>query len=110
MVQNLLIKYLQADPSLAATRKMVGKFEQYEKSAPNSFPAQIAKQYGEGVHFMIPNTRGIGVGKKTKYCTVDEFKEHKMTFDNIDLSAVWSELGYFIEPVKVKNLFEFGEA
>jgi hypothetical protein len=110
MVQNLLIKYLQADPSLAATRKMVGKFEQYEKSAPNSFPAQIAKQYGEGVHFMIPNTRGLGVGKKTKYCTVEEFKENKMTFDNIDLSAVWSELGYFIEPVKVKNLFEFGEA
>ena len=107
-IQNLLMKYLQEDPSLAATRKMVGTYAQYAKKSPNSLPAQIAQQYGQGVHFMIPNTRGMGVGKKKKYCTVEEFKKHNLGYEHINLDAVWSELGYFIKPIKVKNLFEFG--
>lgn len=108
-IQNLLQEYLQDTPALAATRKMVGTYAQYEKTSPNSLPAQIAFKYGQGVHFMIPNLRGLGVGKKKRYCTVEEFKKHNLGYQDINLEAVWSELGYFIKPLKVKNLFDFKE-
>jgi len=107
-IKNLLMKYLQEDPSLAATRKMVGRYEQYAAKSPNSLPAQIAQKYGDGVHFMIPNTRGLGVGKTKRYCTVEEFKENNLGFEHINLDAVWNELGYFIKPVQMKTIFEFG--
>lgn len=107
-IKNLLMKYLQEDPSLAATRKMVGRFEQYAAKSPNSLPAQISQKYGDGVHFMIPNTRGLGVGKTKRYCTIEEFKENNFGFEHINLDAVWNELGYFIKPIKLKTIFEFG--
>ena len=58
-------------------------------------------------HFIIPNNANVGIGKGKSYCTVEEFKEHKLRIDNIDLSNVWSELNYFIKPVVTKNIFDF---
>lgn len=108
MIKNLITKLLKENITLIAMRKDVNVFERYEKSE-NSMPAQISKKYGEGVHFMIPNLKCIGVGKGKSLCTLEEFKSHELTIDDIDLSNVWSELSYFIEPVKVKTLFNFGE-
>ncbi len=68
---------------------------------------QISQRYGEGIHFMIPNTKGVGVGKGKSYCTIEEFKKHNMNISHIDLRNVWKELGYFIAPVQTKNIFDY---
>jgi len=105
-LRNLIQDLLQQDISLAALRKDVGHINQYNKS-PNSLSAQITKKYGAGIYFLIPNTKGIGVGKGKSYCTLEEFKEHNLRLEHIDLSNVWSELEYFIKPVVTKNIFDY---
>jgi hypothetical protein len=90
--------------SLIQIRYEVGPISQYEKSQ-TGIHYQISKQYGPGVHFLIPNNR-IGVGKGKKYCTLQEFKDNGLRFDNIDLDNVWSELNYFIQAPKNFKLFE----
>jgi DNA polymerase elongation subunit (family B) len=106
-VENEIQKLLEKDIKLASMRKSVGPTSDYKKS-PNGLHMQISQKYGPGIHFLIPNTKGIGVGKGKRYCTLEEFKLHKMNIDNIDLSNVWKELNYFIKPVKVKTLADFG--
>ena len=108
-IRNLIMELLEKDINLASMRKEVGNYVQYEKTSPNSLPAQIASKYGGGIHFLIPNTSGIGVGKGKKFCTLEEFKEHNLRVDNIDLSNVWKELDYFIAPVQTTSIFDFGE-
>ncbi len=108
-IRNLIIELLEKDLSLAALRKNVGTFKQYEKTSPNSIQAQIALKYGSGIHFLIPNNRLIGVGKdkKKRMCTMEEFKQHNMGFSDITLDNVWKELDYFIKPVVIKNIFDY---
>ena len=47
------------------------------------------------------------MGKGKSYCTLEEFNNHKMNVNDIDLSNVWQELDYFIKPVITKNIFEY---
>ena len=106
-IKNLIDELLQKDISLAFLRKQVGPFEQYKIKSPNSLPGQIAKKYGSGIFFLIPNTRNIGVGKGKSFCTMEEFNAHKLSYTDIDLDNIWKELDYFIKPVITKNIFEF---
>lgn len=106
---NLIQKLLQEDITLVALRKSVGPYEEYEKTSPTGIQAQIAKQYGSGIHFLIPNTANIGVGKGRKLCTLEEFKRYKLNLGHVDLTNVWKELGYFIKPIVTKNIFDFEE-
>jgi len=106
-IKNLMLKLLEEDIMFAALRKNVGNYEQYAKTSPNGLQAQIAKQHGAGIHFLIPNTKNVGVGKGKSYCTIEEYKERKLNIGNIDLSNVWKELDYFIKPVVEKNIFDF---
>jgi len=101
---NLINKLLSENMKLAEKRYPVNPIEFY---ANDSIQAQISQKYGAGIHFLIPNFR-YGVGKGKKYCTMAEFKEHNLRFSDIDLTGVWSELDYFIEPEKVFNLNDFG--
>ena len=103
-IRNLIISLLEGNMSLIQTRYEVGPVSQYEKS-PTGIHAQISKQYGPGVHFLIPNNR-MGVGKDKKYCTLQEFKDNGLRFDHINLDNVWSELHYFIQEPKAFKLFE----
>lgn len=105
-IKNLINELLQRDIKLMAMRKDVGPFEQYVKSK-TSLPAQISQKYGAGIYFMIPNTKGIGVGKGKSYCTVEEFQKHNLKYTDIDLDAVYSELDYFIKQGTTKNIFSF---
>lgn len=105
-ISNWIYELLSKDLSLIYMRKDVKETHQYKKSK-TGIQYKISKQYGPGIHFMIPNKRGIGVGKSTTYCTEEEFKEYQMTIDDIDLKNVWQELKYFIKPKKVKTLFEY---
>jgi len=107
-IKNIMRKLLEENLELAMMRKEVGKFEQYKKS-PTCLSGQIAKKYGDGIHFLIPNTKRIGIGIGKFFCTLEEFKQQHMTIDDIDLKNVWQELNYFIKPVVIKNIFSFGE-
>jgi hypothetical protein len=101
-------RLLDEDLSLAYMRKEVGSLQQYKKSL-TGIQAQISKQYGPGIHFLVPNLRNIGVGKKIKYCTDEEFKKYKMDIGDIDFTNFWKELNYFIEEKKPITLFSFGD-
>jgi hypothetical protein len=107
-IKNLMIELLEKDLSLAYMRKEVGPLSQYKKS-PNGIQAQISKVYGSGIHFLIPNNKHIGIGKKVKYCNIDEFKKYDMKISDIDFTNFWKELNYFIKPKKEYDLFSFGE-
>jgi len=104
-IKELIIKLLKEDINLAVMRREVGHFEQYKSQT--SLPAQIAKKYGSGIHFLIPNTKGIGVGKGKNFCTMEEFKANNLRLEDINLDNVWKELEYFIKPVVTKNIFDF---
>jgi len=105
-LQNKINELLEKDYTLAVLRKSVGNIKEYSKS-PTGLQAQIANRYGSGIHFLIPNTKGLGVGKGKRYCTVEEYKENNLRIEHIDLSNVWKELDYFIAPQVMKNIFEF---
>lgn len=105
--KNLINDLLSKDIKLAMMRKDVGPFSQYEKTSSTSLQAQISKAYGSGIHFLIPNTAKVGVGKGKNYCTLEEFKKHNLRLEHIDLQSVWSELNYFIRPPVVKNIFDY---
>jgi hypothetical protein len=99
-------KLLKEDISLIAMRKEIGLYDNY--SSKTSLQAQIAMRYGDGVHFLIPNVLGLGVGKsKKKYCLLNEFVEKKLDISALDLEHVYSELSYFIKQPIIKNIFEF---
>ena len=106
-INNVLKEIVAKDVSFAALRKEVGPFSQYEKTSPTSLPAQIAKRYGAGIHFLIPNLKKIGVGKGKSFCTIEEFKANNMNIHDIDYSNVWMELDYFVKPVVTKNIFDY---
>lgn len=93
-------KLLKNDLYMATKRYKVNNSNTYK--LPGQLQAQISKAYGPGIHFLIPNFK-IGVGKGKKYCTIDEFKKHNLTFNDIDLSGVWRELNYFISDYDTKN-------
>jgi len=106
-IENLMKRLLRENLSLAYMRKEVGPMSQYKKST-TGIQAQISKAYGPGIHFLIPNKRNIGIGKKVKYCSVEEFKKYDMDISDIDLTNFWKELNYFVKPKKELSLFDFG--
>lgn len=103
--EQIIKKLLEDDLYLAATRYKVNEFSTYKN--PSQLQAQIAKQYGSGVHNLIKNKK-IGVGIGSRYCSVDEFKQNGLKIEDIDLSNVWSELGYFIKEEKEISLEDWG--
>jgi len=104
-IKSLIHDLLEKDIKLMALRKDVGQIEQYKSQT--SLEYQVALKYGSGIHFLIPNTRNIGVGKGKSYCTIEEFREKKLKIEDIDLSNVMKELDYFIKPPVVKDIFSF---
>lgn len=105
-ITDLINELLQKDISLAFMRKEVGNIDQYKKSE-TSLPAQICKKYGSGIHFLIPNIKGIGVGKGKSFCTKKEFDNNHLTYKDIDTENVLSELGYFIMAVPQRDIFSY---
>ena len=104
-LNNLINELLSNDINLAVMRKEVGKIEQYKSQT--CLAAQIAQRYGSGIHFLIPNTRGLGIGKGKKFCTLEEFNKRGLRYTDVDLDNVWHELSYFIKPIVTKNIFDF---
>jgi hypothetical protein len=93
-IDEVINRLLGKNLGLAAIRYNVSGFETYKNKS--QLQAQIAKRYGPGIHFLIPN-KHYGVGRRKFYCTVGEFKQKKLGLHDIDLENVWQELYYFIE-------------
>lgn len=104
-IENVMRKLLKENIELAYMRKEVAPLSAYAKSM-TGIQAQISKAYGPGIHFLIPNKRGIGVGKKIKYCSVEEFKKYNMDVSDISFDNFWKELNYFVINNKQPTLFE----
>jgi len=104
-IENVMLEFLEKDLTLAYMRKNIRPLHMYKKSL-TSIQAQISEKYGAGIFFLIPNKRGIGVGKGVKYCTIQEFKDYKMGLSDIDLTNFWKELNYFIKERKKITLFD----
>ncbi len=91
---EVIDEILKKDIKTAAKRFQVAPLETYKLDG--QLQAQIAKEYGPGIHFLIRNKR-IGIGKGVKYCTIDEFISSKLTTKDLVLTGIWKELAYFID-------------
>lgn len=106
-LENLMRSKLQQNIKLAYMRKNVNDVSAYRKS-PTGIQAQIARKYGPGIHFLIPNIRNIGVGKGVKVCSVQEFEQYKMDVSDIDFTNFWKELNYFVKEQAAPSLIDWG--
>lgn len=94
------------DSKLAAVEYKVTELTDYK--VQTSLHYQISEAYGSGRHFLIPNKKGIGVGKKkntknkiaVRHCSIEEYNEKKLTVDDIDLTNLLSHLKPFILATK----------
>jgi DNA polymerase elongation subunit (family B) len=104
---------LEKEPELAAQEYKVGELGDYK--VESSLHYQISKKYGTGRHFLIPNTKGIGVGlsksskkkRGIRHCTMDEFKTNNLTINDIDLKHLLSHLKSFYERNEKKEINKF---
>ena len=95
-----IAELLNKDLELAAKRFTCNAVNSYKMDG--QLQRVIAQRYGPGIHFLICNYK-YGIGKGKKWCTIEEFKNHNMTINDIDLSGVWNELSYFIEDYNTKT-------
>lgn len=102
-LQDQLRLILEKEPELAAQEYKVSELSEYK--VKSSLHYQISLKYGTGRHFLIPNTKNIGVGlsKSTKkkvgirHCSIEDFKNNNLTINNIDLTHLLSHLKPFYE-------------
>lgn len=97
-IQTLIHKYIKSggyDMVSRNFRIFLGK----KYKSTTSIQSQILETYGYGNHKLIKNTK-VGVGKGVKYCTIEEAKEAKLTFNDLDLDNVWNELKPFLKEEK----------
>jgi len=99
---------LEQDLSFACEEHKVMSIDDYKSKT--SIQYQISEAYGEGTHFLIPNTKRIGVGKQkgtrkvkpVRYCTMEEFVENKLTIEDISLKKLLDHLKPFLKYTKEK--------
>jgi DNA polymerase elongation subunit (family B) len=94
---------------LLAVEYKVKKFDTYKKES--QIQAQISEGYfdgREGVISLIKNNKVGKAGLGTKYCTIEEALDNKLTVAELDLTKIYNELEPFIkyveEPIKPKVL------
>jgi len=93
-LETALKQILKDNPEYSAEEYKVGSPGNY--NVTSSLYYQIAKKYGAGRHFLIPNTKGIGVGKAKNYCTLEEFKQNNLTHEDINIKQLMQHLNPFI--------------
>ena len=92
-IQQLIYFELEKDLGLAVQTYKVKDISHY--ASDSGLYAQITKQYGSGVHNLIPNNK-FGIGQDKHYCTIEEFQSHGCSVKDIDLSVTWNNLEPFI--------------
>jgi len=95
--------FLKKDIELAAQEYKVNNKDEYKVST--SLQYQISEKYGPGRHFLIPNKKGVGIGKQKntkkklgiRHCSIQEFREKNLTINDIDLKYLLGHLKSFYE-------------
>lgn len=87
-IEGWISELIEEDISLVGIEFKVRPFEYYKN--PSQIQAQIAKELGEGRHFMVRTKGSIGIGKNVKYVHIDEAKN--MDLNMIDVSRAYSDL------------------
>jgi DNA polymerase elongation subunit (family B) len=101
-LEEQLQKLFKKDYKLSAQEYKVSDISEYKSKT--SIQYQISEVYGDGRHFLIPNLKGVGIGKakttKTKvgvrYCNFEQFKDNKLKVEDIDTSQLMKHLKPFI--------------
>lgn len=92
-IKNIVYDLLKKDLTLVANYYKVKSADSYKSQS--CIQAQIASEYGEGEHWLVPNKVKGNVGKAKKYCSVVEAAE--LAFEDLDLQKIWdTELCVFI--------------
>lgn len=92
VIRGWISEELARDVGVAGYLLRVNDFETYKEET--QLQAQVAKLYGAGSHYVIPNYI-YGAGLCLKYCTVEDFKAKGIHLSQIALDNVYSELEYF---------------
>lgn len=95
-------KILKENVTQSSSEYNVNDLESY--NVKTSLHYQISEKYGTGKHFLIPNLRGVGIGKSkttkrkegVRYCTLEEFNKNKLSYLDIDISKLIDHLKLFI--------------
>lgn len=90
-LKDKLLEFLEKDIQLAAVEYKVSEKSQYK--VKTSIHYQISDKYGEGRHLLIPNSKGIGIGrgkdtkknKATRHCSIEDFRSNDLAIQDIDL-------------------------
>lgn len=96
-IQKHILDIITIDPNLLKKRYRVYALESYKSHT--SIQYQIAKRYGVGEHYLIPN-KFIGVGKGSKYATIEELKEAfgDKWLKAVSINRYITDLSEFIKP------------
>jgi len=94
---------LEKNPELSAQEYKVTELSDYKVTT--SLQYQISEKYGSGRHFLIPNKKGVGIGKDKhtkkkagiRHCTIEEFQANNLKVNDIDLKHLLSHLKPFYE-------------
>jgi len=109
-----LKKLLKDNLELAGELYTIKDKSQY--ASKTSLQYQISEAYGEGQHLLIPNLKGIGVGKSKgkkgefgkRYCTREEYDKNNLTIDDIDLNKMLKHVKpFYKEAKKNRSLGDF---
>ena len=108
-IEGLIKKELEEDITQVAVTYKVNPSQTYKSL--NQLQAQISRAYldGEsGTIDVIKNNRIGKVGKKSKYCNIEEAKN--LRYEDLVLDKLWNELEPFIIEEKPIDLMSFDES
>jgi len=92
-LKQIIYYELEQDLSIATQVYKVREREYYKKN-PNGLYAQITQQYGAGTKDLITNNK-YGVGKDKRYCTLEEFRDNRLSVRDVDLTTTLNNLEPF---------------
>jgi len=111
-IANLIKDDVVKDIEQMAVEYKCSPFDTYAVGGRNGINAQTSLNYldSKGGQIRLLKNKSVGkVGKKFKYCTLEEAREAKLTYKDLDLTKVFKELYPFsntkIEFVRTKKFF-----
>jgi DNA polymerase elongation subunit (family B) len=91
-IKQMIDEEIRKDITLVGQVYNVKNAESYK--VKSGLHAQIASEFGEGLHLLIPNKSLGPIGKSKKYLPAEE--ADKLSVDDLLLDKVWNELSPFI--------------
>lgn len=114
---NIIEEEVKKDITLMAQEYSPSAYDSYSGLGRNCLSAQISREYlsrKSGKIKLIKNKIIGKVGKKFKYCSIEEANNYKLQYEDLDLTKVFNELSPFclekldFKEVKKKNLQKNG--